>query len=70
MPGAGVEGAPQLRCVSSGCGALTVWVSLLARCDLTAVRLAGPSTQDGCCGPYMETKTHRPALTHISSRAG
>lgn len=47
MPGAGVEGVPQLRCVGSGRGALTVWVSLLVRCDLTAVRLAGPSSQVG-----------------------
>lgn len=36
-PAAGVEGVPQLRCVGSGRGALTARVSLLARCDLTAV---------------------------------
>jgi len=48
VPAAAVEGVPQLRCVGSGRRALTAWVSLLARCDLTAVRLAGPSRQVGC----------------------
>lgn len=48
MPGAGVEGVPQLRCVGSRRRALTVWVSLLSGCNLTAAMLAGPSWQVWC----------------------
>lgn len=79
MPEAVVQGVPQPRCVGSGRRALTVRVSLLARCDLTAVRLAGPSRQVGCSGPYSEPweyraprggKVHQTALTHISSPTG
>lgn len=57
-PGAAVEGVPQLRCVVSGRGALTGRVRLLARCDLTGARLAGPSGQVGRWGPYSEPKAH------------
>lgn len=41
VPRAATEDVPQLRCVGSECGVLTGWVSLLARCDLTVVKLAG-----------------------------
>lgn len=73
MPRAAAEDMPQLRCVGGGCRVLTGRVSLLARCELTAVRLAGPSKQVGCCGSRREPKgtgTRGRVLTHISSQAG
>lgn len=56
VPRAATEDVPQLRCVGSERGVLTGWVSLLARCDLTVVKLAGLSRQVGCCWSHSEPK--------------
>lgn len=48
MLGAEVEGVPQLRCAASRRRVLTGPVSLLARFNLTVVKLAGPGWQVGC----------------------